>query len=248
MKGLAVDLVVLNEQAHSYTQELQGSLEALVRTSQSAARHEGHEMHGCVFILRKDLLSAAERDALKAAARVVLLSRQGTLAEQVGPSGRSGPTLPAPRRPSPPGPAARCAAGPTRIRVLQRPGRFRRRRARVRHGPRRGAMDARAVDQRRGEPELRLPGLGVRRGVHVVENSRENQLTPWSNDPVTDPPGEVIYVRDEETGTLWTPTVLPIREEAWPYVARHGQGYSRFEHRPTASPSTCSSSSRSTIR
>ena len=31
-------------------------------------------------------------------------------------------------------------------------------------------------------------------------------------------------------GELWGPTVLPIREEAWPYTARHGQGYSRFEH------------------
>ena len=61
-------------------------------------------------------------------------------------------------------------------------------------------------------------------------NSRENQLTPWSNDPVSDPPGETIYVRDEDTGELWGPTVLPIREEAWPYIARHGQGYSRFEH------------------
>ena len=61
-------------------------------------------------------------------------------------------------------------------------------------------------------------------------NSRENQLTPWSNDPVSDPPGETIYVRDEDTGELWGPTVLPIREEAWPYTARHGQGYSRFEH------------------
>ena len=61
-------------------------------------------------------------------------------------------------------------------------------------------------------------------------NSRENQLTPWSNDPVTDPPGETIYVRDEETGALWGPTALPIREEASTYVVRHGQGYSRFEH------------------
>ena len=61
-------------------------------------------------------------------------------------------------------------------------------------------------------------------------NSRENQLTPWSNDPVSDPPGETIYVRDEESGELWGPTALPIREEAWPYMARHGQGYSRFEH------------------
>ena len=37
-------------------------------------------------------------------------------------------------------------------------------------------------------------------------------------------------MRDEDSGELWGPTVLPIREEAWPYIARHGQGYSRFEH------------------
>ena len=60
-------------------------------------------------------------------------------------------------------------------------------------------------------------------------NSRENRLTPWSNDAVSDPPGEVIYLRDEETGNIWTPTPLPIRE-AQPYIIRHGQGYSIFEH------------------
>src|SRR5881296_1800428 len=63
-----------------------------------------------------------------------------------------------------------------------------------------------------------------------MANSRENQLTPWSNDPVGDPPGEAIYVRDEESGEFWTPTALPIREAVQPYMARHGQGYSRFEH------------------
>src|SRR5256712_339886 len=61
-------------------------------------------------------------------------------------------------------------------------------------------------------------------------NSRENQLTPWSNDPVGDTPGETLYIRDEDSGTLWGPTLLPIREEARPYIVRHGQGYSRFEH------------------
>ena len=61
-------------------------------------------------------------------------------------------------------------------------------------------------------------------------NSRENQLTPWSNDPVTDPPGEAIYIRDEDTGVLWSPTALPVRDEASSYVARHGQGYSRFQN------------------
>ena len=61
-------------------------------------------------------------------------------------------------------------------------------------------------------------------------NSRENQLTPWSNDPVSDPASEAIYVRDDDTGELWSPTALPIRREESTYVARHGAGYSRFEH------------------
>jgi cyclic beta-1,2-glucan synthetase len=61
-------------------------------------------------------------------------------------------------------------------------------------------------------------------------NSQQNQITPWSNDPVSDRPGEVFYVRDQDSGELWGPTALPIREETSPYIVRHGQGYSRFEH------------------
>ena len=61
-------------------------------------------------------------------------------------------------------------------------------------------------------------------------NSQQHQLTPWSNDAVSDRPGEVLYVRDEDDGAVWTPTALPIREDAGPYVVSHGQGYSRFEH------------------
>jgi cyclic beta-1,2-glucan glucanotransferase len=61
-------------------------------------------------------------------------------------------------------------------------------------------------------------------------NSQQNQLTAWSNDPVSDRPGEVIYVRDEDSGAFWSPTALPVREETSPYVVRHGHGHSRFEH------------------
>lgn len=62
-----------------------------------------------------------------------------------------------------------------------------------------------------------------------AENSRENKLTPWSNDPVTDPSGEIIYIRDEETGTLWSPTAYPIRQKE-SYTISHGLGYSTFYH------------------
>jgi cyclic beta-1,2-glucan synthetase len=60
-------------------------------------------------------------------------------------------------------------------------------------------------------------------------NSQSNRLTPWSNDPVSDPASEAIYIRDEETGTFWTPPPLPIREND-AYRCRHGQGYSVWEH------------------
>ncbi|HEX5760999.1 MAG TPA: glycosyl hydrolase family 65 protein, partial [Thermoanaerobaculia bacterium] len=67
-------------------------------------------------------------------------------------------------------------------------------------------------------------------GFTWAANSRENRLTPWANDPVGDPPGEALYVRDEESGAVWAPTALPMRGEAAPYVCRHGQGWSVFEH------------------
>ena len=60
-------------------------------------------------------------------------------------------------------------------------------------------------------------------------NSQANRLTPWHNDPVSDPQSEVIYLRDEESGAVWTPTALPRREKD-AYRARHGQGYTVFEH------------------
>src|SRR4029079_3436960 len=56
------------------------------------------------------------------------------------------------------------------------------------------------------------------------------RLTPWTNDPVTDPPGEIVYLRDEETGDFWSATPAPIRH-ASPYTVRHEAGASVFQHR-----------------
>jgi cyclic beta-1,2-glucan synthetase len=62
------------------------------------------------------------------------------------------------------------------------------------------------------------------------ENAHEFRLTPWHNDPVSDASGEALYLRDEETGHVWSPTPLPVRGPAR-YVIRHGFGYSVFETR-----------------
>jgi cyclic beta-1,2-glucan synthetase len=231
MKRLAVDLVILNEKPSSYGQDLQAFLEALVRTSQSTLRHEAHEAHGNVYVIRGDLITAEDRDLLQTAARAVLLSRHGTLAEQVMRTQRAEPDVGRqPRRLASAIPPIEIPAPRPHLEFFNGLGGF--------------TLDGREYVTILGEGQwtpapwinvIANPSFGFQvsesgGGYTWSVNSRENQLTPWSNDPVSDPPGETIYVRDEETGELWGPTVLPIREEAWPYVARHGQGYSRFEH------------------
>ncbi len=65
-----------------------------------------------------------------------------------------------------------------------------------------------------------------------AENSRENRLTPFANDPVTDPTAEAIYLRDDEDGRIWTATPAPLRhrDRSGKWVVRHGAGHSSFEH------------------
>lgn len=61
------------------------------------------------------------------------------------------------------------------------------------------------------------------------ENSRENKITSWSNDAITDIPGEALFIRDEESGDYWSITPKPIRDNGR-YIIEHGFGYSRFIH------------------
>src|SRR5207244_11017827 len=58
-------------------------------------------------------------------------------------------------------------------------------------------------------------------------NSQMNLLTAWSNDPVTDPPSEMFYVRDDDSGELWSSTQLPILEVIGEYVVNIGHDWTR---------------------
>ncbi len=228
MKQLAVDLVIVNERAPSYVQDLQTLLETVVRTGQSALP-AGQAPQGSVFILRADHITPQQRDVLQSAARAVLLSRRGSLAEQVGRAQRSETAaVTAPRRrpgvkrppdlfPPPPelefgnGLGGFTDAGREYATIL---------------GP--GQWSPAPWINVIANPAFGFQVSESGAGYTWSGNSREHQLTGWSNDPVSDPPGEIIYVRDEDTGELWGPTALPIREEIGTYVTRHGQGYSRF--------------------
>jgi cyclic beta-1,2-glucan synthetase len=230
LKLLDVDLVILNEHGATYAQDLHDSLEALVRTSQSILVHGGHPGHGGVYILRGDQLSTEDRTLLQTAARAVLLSRRGNLADQVI-------RLERPERIAPP--AAPPGSRQTRSEVsAPRPeleffnglGGF--------ADGGREYVTILGPGQSTPAPWLNVIA-NASFGFQVSEsgsgytwsgNSRQNQLTPWSNDPVSDPVSEVIYIRDDDSGELWGPTAQPIRCEESTYVARHGPGYSRFEH------------------
>jgi cyclic beta-1,2-glucan synthetase len=229
-RRLAVDLVILNERAASYAQEWQTSLESRARASQAMTGSGPGEQRGGIFVLRADLLAEAEYELLQCAARAILAGRQGSLAEQVMRPRRtkSEKAPPPPRQP-----AAAPAAPALQIPPLE-----------FFNGLGGFADDGREYvtvlgqGQRTPAPWLNVianPQFGFQvsesgSGYTWALNSRENQLTPWSNDPVGDPPGEAFYLRDDETGELWSPTALPIRLENATYIARHGQGYSRFQH------------------
>jgi cyclic beta-1,2-glucan synthetase len=245
LKLIDVDLVILNEHGASYAQGLADALESVVRTSQSLAVPEGHRGRGGVFILRGDRLSADDRTLLQYAARAVLLSRRGTLAEQVTRLERPDRLAARPVAATPvPAPVATRAAvtslGPGRsdaaaaTTALEFP-----------NGLGGFADDGREYVTTLGPGQttpapwinvIANPTFGFLAsesgsGYTWSLNSRENQLTPWSNDPVEDPVGEAIYLRDEETGALSSPTALPIRLKDATYVVHHGAGYTRFEHR-----------------
>jgi cyclic beta-1,2-glucan synthetase len=230
LKLLDVDLVIINEHGVSYAQDLQDALETLVRTSQSHLVQERRDARGGVHILRGDQLSAVDRTLLQTAARAVLLSRRGSLADQVIRLERPERVPQALPQPAPGRVRAEVAVPRPELEFFNGLGGF----------AERGREYVAVLGPGQSTPApwlnvLANPSFGFQvsesgAGYSWAENSRENQLTPWSNDPVGDPAGEAIYVRDEDSGELWGPTALPIRIDESTYVARHGPGYSRFEH------------------
>ncbi|MDT8342122.1 MAG: glucoamylase family protein, partial [Longimicrobiales bacterium] len=228
-RGLRVDLAILNEKQAGYSQEVQGHLQRLVAQTGGEA---WIDRRGGIFLLRAELMQPEDLVLLETAARVVLDGAEGDLASQLRGIGREPLPLPA----LSPSPLHRAL--PQEIPPLARPqdlafdngwGGFR--------------PDGReyVIFRDPGTPPP-APWINVVAnpcfGFLVTdsgssctwcENSGENRLTPWHNDPVSDPTGEALYLRDEETGEVWTPTPLPAGAAA-PYRVRHGVGYSTFEH------------------
>ena len=228
LKGLAVDLVIWNEDHAGYRQLLHEQIMGLV-----AAGTEVNvtDRPGGIFVRPSDQISKEDRVLFQAVARVVITDRRGTLADQFMNRSLTEGMLPAPLQ-------TRTSRGDYPA-IAAKP------RQDLMFGNGLGGFtpDGReyVISTARGQvtPAPWVNVLANRLFGTVVsenglaytwsENAHEFRLTPWYNDPVNDASGEAFYIRDEERGHFWSPMPLPSRG-ATPYVTRHGFGYSVFEH------------------
>ncbi|MCJ7551195.1 MAG: hypothetical protein MUQ30_16085, partial [Anaerolineae bacterium] len=227
-RGIKIDLVILNLQGTTYGQELRGQLQRVLVRQNSET---WFNRRGGIFTLYVDQLSDADLVLLETAARVVLDGSQGPLAQQLEVLSHQATQLP-------PFVAIPGASTLESTPPLPRPSDLG-----FDNGWGGFSADGREYviylepGQWTPAPWINVianPDFGcvvseTGAGYTWYGNSSENRLTPWSNDPVTDPPGEALYLRDEETTQVWSPTPLPCRAPA-PYLIRHGAGYSIFEH------------------
>ncbi|MDB5860810.1 MAG: NdvB [Ramlibacter sp.] len=229
LKGLAVDLVIWNEERDVYRQRLQEQILGLI-----AGSVESHEVDrpGGIFVRQAEQIAVEDRVLLQSVARAIISDRMGSLAEQVGRKRvpeRRVPALVPTRQPAAP-PAAQSVR--PKLLMDNGTGGF--------SPDGREYVIAAPAGERPPAPWVNVianPRFGTvvsdgGSSYTWCENAHELRLTPWHNDAVADTCGEALYLRDEETGHVWSPTSLPdVRGgSSTPYVTRHGFGYSVFEH------------------
>ncbi len=228
LKGLAVDLVIWNENHATYRQTLYDQIMGLI-----AAGGEVNltDRPAGIFVRNIDQISDEDRILFQAVARAIISDSRGTLAEQINRRSPSGPVIPAlvPTRTHRPLPATVQPRPRKDLIFFNGTGGF--------------TPDGREYIISTGQEQvtpapwanvLANPGFGsiISENGPVYtwsENAHEYRLTPWHNDPVSDPSGEAFYLRDEERGHFWSPMPHPVKGKT-PYVTRHGFGYTVFEH------------------
>ncbi|HEX9306114.1 MAG TPA: glucoamylase family protein [Anaeromyxobacter sp.] len=232
LKGLGADVVVLNEHPVSYLDEVHAQLAALL--DEGPWRTWKHRSGGA-YLLRGDRMSEAERVLLSGVAKAVLAGDRGSLAHQLD--------RPAASEPEPAGLSAAPPAGPgPALAPTAQPEVPPLALANGLGGFADGGREYVVVLD--GAEETPLPWANVIAspsfGTVVTasgssftwsENSRENRLTPFENDPVSDPTSEAILVRDDESGEVWSPTPGPLPRDgaSGRFVIRHRAGSTRFE-------------------
>ncbi len=234
MKGLKVDLVVLNEHPVSYMDAVQTNLTSLL--DDGPWRMWKHQPGG-VFLLRTDVMGQAECLLFQAVARAVMDTSRGDLRAHLARPARAPLAAPplvrtgagdAPEATPPVAPGISVSTPPLAL-------------ANGLGGFTDGGQTYAIVLE--GDQETPAPWSNVisnpQFGTVISasgsattwsENSRENRLTPFANDPVSDPSGEAFYIRDDDTGAAWSPTPGPMARDrsSGRFLIRHGAGVTHF--------------------
>ncbi|PYV38141.1 MAG: hypothetical protein DMG06_26410 [Acidobacteria bacterium] len=226
VRGLKADLVILNKEAASYEQPLQNQLTRMI---QAHSLHTGLERSGGVFLRSVEQIPEEDLTLLLASARALLVAARGSLAQQMSRAAELAELPPRLRidrevaeEPSPPLPFMELP-------YFNGLGGFTPdgREYAIYLGP--GDHTPAPWSNVIANPEFGTLVNESGHGMAWYGNSQANRLTSWLNDPVSNAASDAIYLRDEDLGVFWTLTALPIRElDA--YRARHGQGYTIFEH------------------
>jgi len=218
LKNFSVDLVILNDDS-SAGSTLQAALEAAIKERRGAA---------APTLLRADAIPPAHRDLLRTAARAIFAASGGPLGKQAATAQQLTPVPGPPHKSSAPKSAETVSAPPVSpLEFFNGLGGF--------DAAAREYVVVLREDEWTPAPWINVianPQFGFLTsadgcGSTWWRNAQQNQLTPWSNDAVSDTPAEAIYIRDEDSGDLWSATVLPIRERSTSYTVRHGFGYTR---------------------
>jgi len=234
-RQLKIDLVILNERDVGYAQTLSDQLQRVIKQMDGDA---WVNRRGGIFVVREDQLEQASRVLLLTAARAVFDAAGGDLETQVEGILESPTRLPAftpGQRPGEREPTPRLER-PDGLQFDNQVGGFSDNGRDYVIYLESGAAGG---DRTAWPPApwinvIANPSFGclvseTGLGYSWAENSGENRLTPWRNDPVSDTPAEALFLRDEETGDVWSPTPLPAGDNS-PYVIRHTAGASVFEH------------------
>ncbi len=228
LKGLAVDLVIFNDDHGGYQQVLHDQIMGFIAAGMHGKRAD---RLGEVFVRNVDQVSEEDRIIFQALARVVIRDNRGTLADQLNRGGLVQPKIPAltPNRAFRPHSPTVAALPREDLLFFNGIGGF------TPDGHEYVISTSR--EQITPAPWVNVlanPNFGAivsENGPTYTwsENAHEFRLTPWHNDPVVDASGEAFYLRDEDRGHFWSPMPYPARG-ASPYVTRHGFGYTVFEH------------------
>ena len=228
LKGLAVDLVIWNEDHNGYRQQLQDQIIGMI-----AAGVEAHvvDRPGGIFVRHAEQIASEDRDLFQSVARAIITDSRGTLAEQINrrpPAEVRSPQL-VPTRAHRPQPFPAALSPTEDLLLFNGTGGFSRDGREYVIAPAAGDATPAPWVNVLANPRFGTVVSESGLGYTWSENAHLFRLTPWHNDPVGESSGEALYLRDEESGNFWSPTSSPCGGTA-PYVTRHGFGYSVLEH------------------